>query len=188
MAMILYGVALAALAKAAVTLLMILGPVYRASQAMTWLTGALGAAHWSDVVVVGVVLAASLPVLALAGRPLRQLGLDPDMARTTGLPLGATQASLLAFAVVLTAAAVSHVGAIGFVGLIAPHLARATFGAYRPGYLAAVGLYGAGLVLGADILARTLMPPLELPAGALTALLGAPLFLTLLLRRRLALG
>lgn len=181
--LILYGVAMAALAKAVVTLLMILGPVYRASQAMTWLTGSVGAAHWSDVAILAALLTAALPLLALMSRPLSQLRLDSDSARATGLSLGAIQIWLLVFAVVLTASAVAFVGAVGFVGLIAPHAARRMVSEGSAAFLPATALTGASLVLGADILARILMPPLELPAGAITAFLGAPLFLFFILRR-----
>lgn len=180
--LILYGVALAALAKAAVTLMMILGPVYRATQALTWLTGSVSAAHWNDVAVVAIGLALCLPALALTRIDMRQLALDPDSAATTGLPLGPAQAALLGLSVVLTALAVSQVGAVGFVGLIAPHAARLAHGQFTPGYLLLTALIGGLLLLGADTLARTIAPPLELPAGALTALLGAPLFLWLLVK------
>lgn len=184
LSLILYGIAMAALAKAVVTLLMILGPIYRAGQAMTWLTGTVGAAHWSDVAILSALLAALIPVLALAVRPLAQLQLDPDSARATGLSLGRAQIALVLLSVVLTAGAVAFVGAVGFVGLIAPHAARRLIPEGRAAFLPAVALIGGALVLGADILARVIAPPLELPAGAITALLGAPLFLVLLVKRR----
>jgi iron complex transport system permease protein len=186
--MLLYGIALAALAKAAVTLMMILGPVYRTSQALTWLTGSIGAAHWSDVAIVATGLALCLPALAALHLPLRQLALDPDSAVATGLALGPARIALLALAVVLTALAVSQVGAIGFVGLVAPHAARLWHGQFSPGYLGSTALIGALMVLGADTLARTVAAPLELPAGAITALTGAPVFLWLLLKGRRAHG
>jgi iron complex transport system permease protein len=186
--LILYGIALAALAKAAVTLMMILGPVYRANQALTWLTGSVGAAHWSDVAVVAAGLALSLPLLAWLRLPFRQVALDPASAAATGLPVGGTQGALLALAVLLTALAVSQVGAVGFVGLVAPHAARLLHGQFTPGYLVSTALLGGLMVLGADTLARTVASPLELPAGAITALVGAPVFLWLLLKGRRAHG
>jgi len=185
--LILYGIAMAALAKAAVTLMMILGPVYRANQAMVWLTGSVGAAHWTDVALLAAGLALALPLLWAGRAGLAQLRLDPLTAQATGLRLARAEGALLALAVALTALAVAHVGAIGFVGLIAPHAARAAVGAHTAAWLPATALIGAGLVLAADIAARVAAPPLELPAGAFTALIGAPLFLALLLRRRPAL-
>jgi iron complex transport system permease protein len=181
---ILYGIALAALAKAAVTLMMILGPVYRANQALTWLTGSVGAAHWSDVFVVAAGLGVAAVILVALRDTIRQLVLDADSAAATGVAVGRAQVVLLVLAVALTALAVSQVGAIGFVGLVAPHVARLLHGQFTGGYLVATALVGGLLVLGADTLARLIAAPLELPAGALTALIGAPLFLWLLLKGR----
>ena len=181
---ILYGIALAALAKAGVTLMMILGPVYRAGQALTWLTGSIGAAHWSDVATVAAGLGAVALALLCLGPVIRQLVLDPDSASVTGVPVGRMQLTVLGLAVALTALAVSQVGAVGFVGLIAPHIARFVHGQFSPGFLTATALIGGILTLGADTLARTIAAPVELPAGALTALIGAPLFLWLLLKER----
>lgn len=186
--MILYGISLAALAKAAVTLMMILGPVYRANQALTWLTGSVGAAHWSDVATVAAGLALCLPLLVWLRLPFRQIALDGSSAAATGLAVGRAQAALLALAVLLTALAVSQVGAVGFVGLVAPHAARLWHGQFTPGYLVSTALIGGLMVLGADTLARTVAAPLELPAGAITALVGAPVFLWLLLKGRRAHG
>lgn len=181
--LILYGVALAALAKAAVTMMMILGPVYRANQALVWLTGSVGAAHWGDVATVAAGLAVTSPILYILRGDLKQLVLDPDSAAATGLFVTTAQWRLLALAVALTALAVSQAGAVGFVGLIAPHAARLWHGAFTPGYLISSALFGGILVLSADTIARLAVPPLELPAGAITALIGAPLFLWLLARK-----
>lgn len=181
--LILYGIAIAALAKAAVTMLIILGPVYRASQAMTWLTGTVGAAHWSDAAMIGGMLLVAAPVLGLSVPVLAQLQLDEDSARSTGLPLGRAQIGLVVLAVILTAGSVAHIGAVGFIGLIAPHAARLLRPSGGAAHLIATAMIGAILLLAADILARIIAPPLELPAGAVTAVIGAPLFLFLLLRR-----
>ncbi|MCV6824553.1 MULTISPECIES: FecCD family ABC transporter permease [Halocynthiibacter] len=182
--LILYGVAMSALAKAAVTLMMIIGPVYRAGQALRWLTGSVNAAHWSDVAVVGGGLFIAVPVLIMARLPLNQITLDAASAQSTGLAVNRSRVALLILSVLLTALAVSQVGAIGFVGLIAPQAARLYYGQFTLGYLVVTALIGGLLVLTADTVARMILYPLELPAGALTALLGAPLFLTLLTRRQ----
>ncbi|MEJ8472575.1 FecCD family ABC transporter permease [Roseibium algae] len=181
---ILYGIALAALAKAMVTMLIIVGPVYRASQALIWLTGSVGAAHWNDVWTLTGGLCAVLPILFYQRLAIGQMALDPQSARTTGVDLMRSQFILLLVAVLLTSLAAAHVGAIGFVGLVAPHVARMLHGQFRSGYLVSTALTGGLIVLGADTLARTIAPPLELPAGALTSLVGAPLFLYLLVKGR----
>ncbi|BBU59528.1 putative siderophore transport system permease protein YfhA (plasmid) [Mameliella alba] len=181
--LILYGVALSAMAKAAVTLMMILGPVHRAGQALRWLTGSVNAAHWNDVALVGAGLLLCCPMLILARLPIRQITLDSASAQSTGLTVNRARYGMLALSVLLTALAVSQVGAIGFVGLIAPHAARLYHGQFNAGFLLISALMGGLLVLVADTLARMIVQPLELPAGAVTALLGTPFFLVLLLRR-----
>lgn len=180
---ILYGIAVAALAKSVVTLMLVLGPAYQAGQALSWLAGSVGKAQWFDVGVLFCVLVICMPLLAAIARPMAQLRLDAESAKATGLAVGRTQISLLSIAVLLTATAVSFAGAIGFVGLVAPHIARRLVREVGTFYLPCVSLAGACLVLGADILARVVAPPLELPAGAFTAIVGAPLFLALLLRK-----
>lgn len=180
--LILYGVALAALAHALVTILIVLGPVYRASTALIWLAGSVHAAHWQDIATLALVLLLCLPALALMPRLMRQLALDDTMAAGTGLRVGQTQGALMALAVILTAGAVSQVGGIGFVGLIAPHAARRLTQSRGAGFLIATALIGAAIVTGADIVARVALAPLQMPTGAVTALIGAPYFITILIK------
>ncbi|MEM7443540.1 MAG: iron ABC transporter permease [Pseudomonadota bacterium] len=181
--LIVYGVAIAALASALVTLLIVLGPVYRASQALIWLAGSVHQAHWSDVYTIAGLLILSLPLLALLPRAMDQLLLDDDTAATTGLAVASMRAVLLLMAVYLTASAVSFVGGIAFVGLIAPHLTRLLVGHSAGRFLLGSALVGAIIVLAADIIARLALAPLELPTGAVTALVGAPYFLFILIRQ-----
>ena len=112
-----------------------------------------------------------------------QFLLDDDTAAATGLAVGAMRALLLLIAVYLTASAVSFVGGIAFVGLIAPHVARLILGQNAGPYLIGSALIGAIIVLASDIVARLILAPLELPTGAVTALIGAPYFLFILIRR-----
>lgn len=182
MRLILYGVALAALANAVVILLLIVGPVYRASHALIWLAGSVHQAEWREVVLLAACFAAALPVLAaLCGR-MDQMRLDDLSAFATGLPVTATRVLVLVLAVYLTAIAVSVAGGIGFVGLIAPHAARLLLGTRAAWQMAGAALIGAGMVVGADLLVRLAFQPLEVPTGAVTALIGAPYFLFLLIR------
>ena len=179
---ILHGIALAALAKALVTLLMILGPIYRANQALTWLTGSGAAAHWSDVFILAIGLLIAFPLLVAGASSFQQMQLDDDTALATGLSVDPVRLTFLAVSVGLTALAVSQVGAVGFIGLIAPHAARLLTRSRSASYLISVALIGALLLLSADTLGRLVLPPYELPAGALTSFAGAPLFLYLLLK------
>lgn len=181
--LILYGIALAALAKALVSVIIILGPVYRASTALIWLSGSVHAAHWDDVGILACVLLVVMVCLVFCVRMMDQLMLDDASGYATGLQLVMGKAVLLALSVILTAGAVSFAGGIAFVGLIAPNIARALVGLRSSALLATTPLIGASLVLGADIIARTVAYPLEIPTGAVTALIGAPYFFVLLLRQ-----
>lgn len=181
--LILYGVALAALANALVIVLVVLGPVFRASTALIWLAGSVHAAHWDDVAILAAVLAAALVLLALLARRMDQILLDDLSAEATGLSVAGAKGGLLALSVVLTAGAVSFAGGISFVGLIAPNIARALVGLRARALLFVTPFVGATLVLGADILARIVAQPIELPTGSITALIGTPYFLFLLFRQ-----
>ncbi|MCR4267445.1 iron ABC transporter permease [Nitratireductor sp. ZSWI3] len=179
---ILYGVALGALAKAGVTLFMIDGPVHRASQAATWLAGSVHEARWSDVSTLAAALAVLVPLAFLVMRRMDQLQLDEQSAAATGLPVRATQLVLFALATCLTAAAVSFAGAVGFVGLVAPHAARLVIGGRALPQAVGALLLGSAMLVAADLAVRIAFAPLEVPAGAVTAVIGAPYFLFILLR------
>lgn len=181
--LILYGIAVAALAKALVTVLIVLGPVYRTSQALIWLAGSVHAAHWDDAAILSCVLVLATMVLICFRGAMEQLALDDASAGATGLAVAPAKMGALALSVVLTAGAVSFAGGIAFVGLIAPNAARALFGGGFAARAVASPVIGASMVLGADILARVVAFPLELPTGTVTALIGAPYFLFLLIRQ-----
>ncbi|UWQ96377.1 iron ABC transporter permease [Rhodobacteraceae bacterium M385] len=188
MTLILYGIALAALANAIIVLLMIAGPVYRASQGLIWLAGSVQSAEWREVWMLAAALGAAVPTLVALVRPLDQLHLDDLSARATGLSVNRARIAALIVSVLLTAAMVSVVGGVGFVGLIAPHAARLLFGTGAGWQSVGAALIGACMVLGADLMVRVLFQPLEVPAGAVTALIGAPYFLFLLMRQGRAHG
>jgi iron complex transport system permease protein len=127
-------------------------------------------------------------VLWLLARPLDALAFGDETAQSLGLPLGWARLAILAAASLTAAAAVAAAGTIGFVGLIAPHAARLLVGAGHARLIPCSALLGALLLLLADDVARTVMAPLELPVGIVTALLGGPFFLYLLKTRQRELG
>lgn len=126
----------------------------------------------------------SLPPLWAVARTLNALSLGEETARSLGLPLSRLRLGLIALVSLLTAAAVAQAGIIGFVGLIAPHILRRLVGGDYRVLLPAAALGGAVLLALADLLARTLTQPAELPVGVVTTLLGGPFFLYLLWRGR----
>ncbi|MGQ9511506.1 MAG: FecCD family ABC transporter permease [Thermaceae bacterium] len=145
--------------------------------------GNLAFVGWPGVKAMAVFLLLSFPLLLL-GRVLNALLLGEEVARTLGLPLEALELLIIAFASLLTAASVAQAGVIGFVGLITPHLLRRLVGEDYRFLLPASFLGGAGFLVLADLLARTLTRPAELPVGVVTTLLGGPFFLYLMWRRR----
>lgn len=138
---------------------------------------------WPASAVMSLVLLTCLPVAAALSRVLDTLSLGEDTARTLGVPLGTARSVLVAVLALSTAAAVAQAGLIAFVGLVAPHLARPWVGARHGRLLGLSTLLGGLLLLAADVLARTLLAPQELPVGVFTAVMGG-LYLLWQLHRR----
>ncbi len=152
-----------------------------------WLMGSLADARWSQLPMILPYLALGLGGLFLASLTLNLLTLGEEAAIPLGLPAERAKLWVLLGATLLTAAAVSVSGLIGFLGLIVPHLCRGLVGPDHRLLLPAAALGGASFLMLCDTLARTLLPGQELPVGVITALLGAPFFFWLLYtRRRLA--
>ncbi|MEV4776937.1 iron ABC transporter permease [Microbacterium sp. LWH12-1.2] len=150
----------------------------------TWLSGTTYGRIWEQVVPVAVVLAIALPLVFMARRELDVMSLDEDTPRLVGISLERTRLGLLLLAAVLASFSVAAVGVIGFVGLVAPHAARALVGSRHARVIPVSVLLGAVLVALADTLGRTVIQPAQLPAGLIVALLGAPYFVWLLWRSR----
>jgi iron complex transport system permease protein len=187
MALLLAGVALSTLLSAAVSLLMLLND--RAlHEVFAWLMGSLGGRSWPHLWASGPYLLGGMGALWLLARPLDALACGEETAQSLGLSLPRARGAIVAAASLTTAAAVAAGGIIGFVGLIAPHIARLLFGADHVRLIPASALLGALLLLLADDLARTALAPIELPVGIVTALLGGPFFLYLLKARHRELG
>jgi iron complex transport system permease protein len=176
------GVALAALYASCVDFLMLVKPL-EINNALLWLTGSLWGRGWNQ-------LAMLLPWLLLIpcalwlAKPLNLIHLGDDSAISLGVKASTLRLLSLAIAVGLTASCVAICGPIGFLGLVAPHLTRKLVGGRHQLLLPSTMLVGAILLLLADLVARTIDPPIELPAGIMTAIIGAPYFLWLLFRTK----
>jgi len=182
--LILVGIGVAALATALTTVLITLGDLDRVQSALLWMVGSVHARQWGDVGVLLGWLVVLLPLALLATRTLDSLSLGDEVARGLGCRVGRARGSLLALSVALAGSAVSIAGAIGFVGLMAPHLARRLVGPVHGASLPAAALVGALLVVGGDLVGRTVAAPVEIPCGIVTAVVGAPYFGYLLYRGR----
>ena len=181
--MAIIGVALSALWAAISHYLMLTNPV-EINTAMLWLTGSLWGRSWSYLNVVLPWLVVLLPLPFIFCRDLDTLGLGENKASTLGVTVNKVQISVLVLAVALSTTAVAICGPIAFLGLVAPHLAHRLVGGRHRTLLPAALIIGALLLQLSDILARVIDPPTELPAGILTAIIGAPYFFYLLMRTK----
>lgn len=181
--LLLTGIVVAAGCGALVSLMLALGPENRLRGMVFWLIGDLS--HTSAPLRLTFVLGPVLIAALFGARHLNLLARGELEAQMLGLPVRAARYSIFVGASLLTAAAVSAAGSIGFVGLVTPHLVRLMGGSDHRVVIPAAALLGGTLLVLADLLARTLIAPRQLPVGALTALIGVPLFLILIRRQRL---
>jgi iron complex transport system permease protein len=180
--LILAGVSLSALFSAIVTLTLTRVGIASAYQILAWLAGSLAGRGTSDVLACTPYLLAGFALAAIAVPSLNAMRAGLGVARAAGVELARVQWILLAAAALLTAAAVSLSGIVGFVGLIVPHLARRFVGNDARTALPVSALLGAALVVVADAGARAAAAPTEVPLGVVLALVGVPAFLYLYLR------
>ena len=150
---------------------------------LRWLVGDLDVAGYGPIVAALPLVILAFGVFAWLARPLNLLTLGADSAETRGVNVRAAQRAAFFSASLATGAAVSVAGPIGFVGIIIPHLVRLIVGADHRVTLPAAALFGAAFLVGCDVVSRTLMPPVEVPVGVITALIGWPFFLWLLIRK-----
>lgn len=181
-ALLLAGAALSTMLSSVVSLLMLLND-RELPEIFAWLLGGFSGRSWGHLALSAPPLLLGLGALWLLARPLDALSAGEESARSLGLPLRQARGALVAAASLATAAAVAAGGVVGFVGLVAPHVARLLCGAGHARLVPASALIGALLLLLADTVARSAAAPLELPVGVITAVLGGPFFLWLLHRR-----
>jgi iron complex transport system permease protein len=182
--LLLAGVTLNAFFSALILFVQYLSNYAQAFRAIRWLMGDLDVASYSPLLAALPFITVAFAAFAWLARPLNLLSLGADAAEARGLNV--VQAQRVAFfsASLATGAAVSIGGPIGFVGIIVPHLVRTLVGADHRLVLPASVCFGAGFLVLCDMLARTIISPLELPVGVITAIIGGPFFLWLLVRKR----
>ncbi len=180
--LLLTGIALGSLVSAITSFIMLTGEE-DLQVVISWLLGSISGRRWLHVYVAAPQLLAGGVVALVMARPLNVLLLGDETAMNLGVNVHSSKRILLAAASLLAAAAVSVSGIIGFVGLIIPHIARLLVGPDHRVLLPTSALAGAVLVVLADVLARVVIAPAELPIGIITAILGCPFFLYLLHRQ-----
>lgn len=181
----LVGLSMSALIVAVISVLVLLD-AQTLDEYRFWLVGALSGRGNATLVGVAPVLLAGLALVGLAVRGLDALALGDDMARGLGIRIGRTRLLAGLGVILLTATAVAATGPISFVGLVVPHVARAVTGPRHAWLLPYAALFGAILLVAADVVGRLVVWPAELQVGVVTALLGAPVVLVLLRRKTLA--
>ncbi|MFF5932353.1 iron ABC transporter permease [Streptomyces sp. NPDC012508] len=182
--LVLVGFGVATGTAALINLLIVLTDPFNATKALTWLSGSTYGRTLADAVPLVAVLAVGGVAAVLRRTELDLLSLDEDTPRLLGLGVERGRLGFLALSVLLTATAVAAAGTIGFVGLVAPHAARALVGRQHTRVVPVAVLLGAVLVCTADLLGRTVIAPAQLGAGMMTAVIGTPYFLYLLVRGR----
>ncbi|MFD4347071.1 siderophore ABC transporter permease CdtC [Streptomyces coelicoflavus] len=182
--LVLVGIGVASGTAALISLLIVLTDPFNATKALTWLSGSTYGRTMPDVVPVALTLLVGIGVAVARRTELDLISLDEDTPRLLGLRLARGRLGFLVLSVVLSATAVACAGTIGFVGLVAPHAARALVGRRHVRVVPVAILLGAVLVCAADLIGRTVIAPAQLGAGLMTAVIGTPYFLYLLVRSR----
>jgi iron complex transport system permease protein len=182
--MLLAGVAFGALAGAVMGLFSYLSDDRQLRDLSFWSLGSLSGATWTKVMAVAPFILPTLLTMPFLARGLNALSLGEAEAFHLGVPVQRVKAIAVLLVAIAVGASVAAAGMIGFVGIVVPHVLRLMAGADHRMLLPASSLLGAALLVAADTMARTIAAPAELPIGILTAAIGAPYFLWLLLRRQ----
>ena len=182
--MLLAGIAFNALATSIIGFFTLVADQMQLRSFIFWMLGSFSGATWEQVGIASVFVLPALAVIIAAARVLDVMTLGEHNATYIGIHVERWKFVLIAAISLCVGVSVSLTGLIAFVGLLAPHLARSLVGASHRYLLPSAILLGAFLVLLADLLARTVLLPIEIPVGIITALLGIPMFLSLVLKRR----
>jgi iron complex transport system permease protein len=182
--LILMGIGLSAIASAITSLMITFGEIDDVSNALVWLAGSVYGRTWEQVFSLLPWLIIFVPMALTLARHLNALNLGDDVAKSLGSQVEWQRSLLVLVGVALAGAGVATAGNIGFVGLVAPHLGRQLVGATHENLIPTSALLGGLIVVMADLVGRTLFAPIELPCGIVTAAVGAPYFLYLLIRNR----
>jgi iron complex transport system permease protein len=180
--LLLSGVVVGAFAGALMSAIMVLSDAPGVRNAFLWLLGGFGTASWSALEVFAMYAVVPLALLLYQARSLDLIALGDEPAQHLGANVDRIRRLVYLCTALLTAASVAACGIVGFVGLVVPHAVRITFRPLHGTLLPLVFLLGGSFLVLADVASRTLVRPLELPVGVITALIGVPLFAVLLRR------
>lgn len=182
--MILAGIAIMYLFSAMTSFLQYIGTKEELQEVVFWMFGSLGRSSWLKLGLVTGLLACCTPYLILKSWDLNAMGAGDETAKSLGVNVERVRTICMLLASLITASIICFTGTIGFIGLVAPHITRMAIGGDHRFLLPASGLVGGLLLLGADSLARTILAPVIIPVGIMTAFLGIPFFIYLFMRKR----
>ncbi|AJQ94046.1 FecCD family ABC transporter permease [Gynuella sunshinyii] len=182
--LILAGIAVNLIAGAGISLSAYLATDHQLRSLTFWALGTLSAASWPRVLVTGLTLAMVLPALILSAKALNVMLLGDSEARHMGFNIQRTRRVIIVLSSLAIASAVGFTGNIGFIGLVIPHINRMMFGPQHQHLFPLTALTGAALLVLADCLARVIIAPAEIPVGIITACIGGPFFIFLLIKNR----
>ncbi|ASS76463.1 iron ABC transporter permease [Tumebacillus algifaecis] len=182
--LVLVGVGIGAAMSALTTLLIVTAPIQLTARSMIWLSGTVYGSSWQNVWTLLPWTLVFVPLSIIFARSINAQQLGDEVATGIGNPVHRHRFLLLMFCVALAGSAVAVGGAIGFVGLLAPHIARKLVGSALGALIPAAALCGGLLVVLADLIGRMAFAPLDVPAGIFTAAIGAPFFIFLLYKHR----
>ncbi len=182
--MILAGIAIMYLFSAMTSFLQYVGQAEQVQEVVFWMMGSLGRSSWDKVWIVAAVVAVCFPYLLLKSWDINAIGAGDETAKSLGVNVEQTRVICMLLVSLITASVICFTGTIGFIGLVAPHITRMVIGGDHRFLLPASALVGGLLLLAADTVARTVLAPVILPVGIMTAFLGVPFFVYLFLRRK----
>lgn len=181
--LLLAGVTLNAFFSAVITFVQFLADFTRVAQALRWLMGDLDVGGYAPIVATLPLILIAFGFFACLPSSLNLLSVGPDAAATRGVDVARAHRLAFVGASLATAGAVALAGPIGFIGIVVPHLVRLMVGVDHRLVLPASALFGAAFLVACDVVARTVLAPIEVPVGIITALIGGPFFLWLLVRK-----
>jgi len=182
---VLFGIAMVFTFNALVSLVQFLASAEALQSLVFWTMGSLARSSWTSVGVMVTAIVLTLPVAMRQSWKLTALRLGEDRAASFGVDVRRVRVAALARVSLLSALAVAFVGTIGFIGLVAPHIARRLFGEDHRFYLPGSALVGALILSLASVVSKNLVPDVVVPVGIVTALVGIPFFVAVVLRRQL---
>jgi len=182
--MILAGIALGSIFGAATTFMMFFADEDELRETVFWMVGDVGRGSWATLGTMSLLIVICIIPLVRKAWDLNVMVAGDETAKSLGINVERVRLTTMIFASLLTASIISFVGTIGFIGLVAPHIVRIVIGGDNRFVIPASGAFGGAMLLTADTLARTIIDPVILPVGILTAFMGGPLFLFLLLRQK----